>query len=1152
MRTLGRVLGGATLAALLGTVRLFAQSEPVVAVDISRIAVESNQGSVVSVKIIEPGLGYANPPTVTFSGGGGSGAKAVTTLDKGTVSTITVTDGGSGYTSMPTVTLSAPDAVRQATATATIVGGIITGITITDGGAGYAAAANPQVVITGVGGVGSGASATATVANGAITNITLTSGGTGYTGATVTVAPPTGQLQALAGVDLMGAVFTSPNESYGPYGTTIDITAAGRGTFLVGSFTYEWFVNGTSIGKTPGAVHPPATATAYWTPPQPGAYLLTASINDGGNKATSLAVRYFATGTAIVGPVDGQIVPYGSSVVIQATATPAPIGPDAFIQRMEFWIDGALKGTDYTYPYSMIYTPATNTSTHSIVAKAYDNLGNLVSPTATRTLKMYAPVGTPPTVRLLNPIDNSSTSAGTSVNLIADAVSATGYIKNVDFYVNGVALSSSQTFPFTSTWKSQVPGQYQFVAIAYDDKSNAVASTPINVTVTGGFPTVEITSPQATDAAVIQGNQVTIQVKAGGADGGISSLRSIELLVDGNVNDALPKNPGGLVPPPPLAEPFNFTWKSNVAIGVHKLAARVTDANGLIITSSEVPVNVQPNHAPKISITGPANGSSSAVNTPVTITAAASDEDAGTPIAQVEFFVDNASIGAPVTTATNGAYQLTWTPKASGTFVITAKATDSAGATTVSSGVTVTVDPAPAGGGGGSNSVFGGDYGSPAEVGEFAMGVTRNGRGTFIGFSTVPAGQIYLWTDIAINADGTFEATDPATGVKLKGQTGATGVSGTFGDKTFIGPITIGSTSPLILSGSLTGNAGSTVIAILGADNTVTVYTAAGSARDAGTGIVSSAGLYTIKTPTGGTYSGVATAASGLVSGTATGATNGAFLVRQIPSRLVNISMRALAGTSQGTLIAGFAIGGSGTKPLLVRAVGPSLVSYGIDTFLPNPSLSVVSTDGVTTRTLASNDDWNDSATLRTLGASVGAFPLLAGSKDSALQTALSPGLYSAMVNGASTPGVALIEVYDTERPEQGTARLANISARAYLGSGETLISGFVISGDTRKKVLIRAVGPSLANYSITNYVFDPKFDVMSGSTVLVSNDNWSGGPSGTVGLAGASVSAFPLNANSTDAALVVELSPGAYTVQASGVNGSSGIILLELYDLDK
>ena len=110
------------------------------------------------------------------------------------------------------------------------------------------------------------------------------------------------------------------------------------------------------------------------------------------------------------------------------------------------------------------------------------------------------------------------------------------------------------------------------------------------------------------------------------------------------------------------------------------------------------------------------------------------------------------------------------------------------------------------------------------------------------------------------------------------------------------------------------------------------------------------------------------------------------------PARLTNIATRAQIGGAAGTPIAGFVIGGSGSKTMLVRAAGPALTSFGITGALSDPSLSLLSS----TATVASNDNWlaADAPTMSTAGA----FAFGAGSKDAALVTTLLPGSYTAPV----------------------------------------------------------------------------------------------------------------------------------------------------------
>lgn len=260
-------------------------------------------------------------------------------------------------------------------------------------------------------------------------------------------------------------------------------------------------------------------------------------------------------------------------------------------------------------------------------------------------------------------------------------------------------------------------------------------------------------------------------------------------------------------------------------------------------------------------------------------------------------------------------------------------------------------------------------------------------------------------------------------------------------------------------------------------------------------------------------------------------------------ARIVNIATRAPIGGSAGTPIAGFVISGTGTKRMLVRAIGPTLSGFGVTGALGDPALALVS--GSTT--VASNDNWlaADATTM----SSVGAFTLNAGTKDAALVSTLVPGSYTApltAVDGGS--GVALLEVYDAST--SSTAILANASTRAFVGTGDAvLIPGFVISGTGSLRLLIRAVGPTLANFGVSGVLADPTITLYRGSTALATNDNWSTAANAAeIESAAASVGAFALPPGSKDAAIVTSLPAGSYTAIISGVGNTTGTALVELY----
>ena len=150
---------------------------------------------------------------------------------------------------------------------------------------------------------------------------------------------------------------------------------------------------------------------------------------------------------------------------------------------------------------------------------------------------------------------------------------------------------------------------------------------------------------------------------------------------------------------------------------------------------------------------------------------------------------------------------------------------------------------------------------------------------------------------------------------------------------------------------------------------------------------------------------------------------------------------------------------------------------------------------------------------------------------------------------GNST-GVALAEVYEVS--STGT-RLINISTRAQVGTGgNILIPGFVISGSGTEQLLVRGDGPSLTQYNVTGVLAQPSLAVYNGGgTKIASNTGWgtSSNPS-QIASAAAFVGAFPFASNSADCAQVVNLSPGAYTIQISGVGSTTGVSLAEVYEV--
>ncbi|MBL9199783.1 MAG: hypothetical protein JNL39_04710 [Opitutaceae bacterium] len=290
-----------------------------------------------------------------------------------------------------------------------------------------------------------------------------------------------------------------------------------------------------------------------------------------------------------------------------------------------------------------------------------------------------------------------------------------------------------------------------------------------------------------------------------------------------------------------------------------------------------------------------------------------------------------------------------------------------------------------------------------------------------------------------------------------------------------------------------------------------------------------------------GTYTVVVTNGDGSVTSAPTTVT-----VAPAVSRLANVSVRTTAGTAANPLIVGFTLGGGG-KNVLLRAVGPTLGTFGVPGTLDDPRLAVFTGAGAQT---AQNDDWGGGAALTSAFDAVGAFRLPAASKDAVLLNALPAGGYTAQVSGAAnSSGVVLLEAYDSDAGSP-LARYTNLSARNQVGTGgNILIVGFNIVGNGPKNLLIRAIGPALTQFGVAGALADPQLAIFNAAGTEVNrNDDWGGGSA--LASAFTSVGAFGLAATSKDAALSVTLQPGSYTAQVSGVNNTTGVALAEIYEL--
>ena len=1039
--------------------------------------------------------------------------------------------------------------------------------------------------------------------------------------------------QPVVGVSITSINGGAPNESSGPFGTVITIKALAVGTHVTGSFQYTFFVNGISIGQTTGAVPPTTEASVDWTPPQPGAYFITVKATDGSNTATSLPVRFFATGTVVNSPVTGTIVPDGSSVVLKADATVA----GGFVKTIQFYDNGTAIGTaDTTLPYSLIYTvPGGVGSTHNITAQATDNTNATLAMSTAVVLNVVQAIGPSPTVSISTPLNSSILPVGSSISVAVDAHQSNGTIGKVELYVDGVLFGTATSFPYTFSWQPSVVGIYNLVALAYDDKNNVVASTtsssasttptPTSINIVAP-PTVNIISPvsgstvpggqtvaivaSVTDSNTVNGVQakiksvqffadgvfisgsdtavtdnfgnpttnytasfapqakvdangspipialtalaiddigvsklspaVSINVTNGGSGGTIVVIGDPPVVsittpntgasfsVGSTINlSASASDPDGTIASVQFLAndkavatvtgfPYNTTW-TPVALGSYAITAKATDNKGNTVSSIPVVVNITGNGAPTVALTSPSNGANLSAGVPVNITATASDFD-GT-VSSVRFTANGVAIGS-VSTAP---YLITWTPSAGGTYALVAQATDNSGNFTNSSTVTVTV---------GSN-------GAPS----VSITAPSVGGGVQVGSSVTVAAT-------ASDADGTVKSV----------QFFANGVS--LGSKT---SPTVGSSYTVTWTPLAEGVYHLTAIATDNA-NLTTTSTDVGVLAFSATGS-SSANVFT------GTYlNGFETGKFALMSfggktvtliAHSTGGTTGGAKTYYYPDVPMDTS-GGFTQTTNGVTISGTVMNGSVTGtisngtafPLTFIGVSPvttgaafAASGYYSGNLSAHPAstlAAIVGTDG-SIMVYLKDGTFSDVGDGKVDG--TGAFTVTTVANNTLIGRAdPSTGFLTGKLSGSTaadfTGGLASGGSFSD-------GSLRNLSTRGQVGSGgNVLITGFIVGGTTPKQVLIRAIGPSLTPLGVSGAIADPQLQVFNGAGAIIpgaSNDNWNAADAAAMNAVGA----FALPAGSKDAALIITLAPGLYTTQVSGVGGTTGVALIEFYDLD-
>jgi alpha-tubulin suppressor-like RCC1 family protein len=278
-----------------------------------------------------------------------------------------------------------------------------------------------------------------------------------------------------------------------------------------------------------------------------------------------------------------------------------------------------------------------------------------------------------------------------------------------------------------------------------------------------------------------------------------------------------------------------------------------------------------------------------------------------------------------------------------------------------------------------------------------------------------------------------------------------------------------------------------------------------------------------------------------------------------ISARLGNISTRAFVQTGDNVMIGGFIVEGTEPKRVIIRAIGPDLTRYGVPNALANPMLELHDGTGAL---IASNNNWattiiggiitaNQVHDIQASGYAPG------DGRESAIIADLPPGNYTAIVRGVDNmTGVGLVEVYDLSG--DASSILGNISTRSFVQTGDNvMIGGFIVEGMQPKRVIIRAIGPELSAppFNIPDALADPTLELHDHTGALIgSNDNWQHTIIGGI-ITSSQVHDITNSGHAPsdprESAIIAELPSGSYTAIVRGVNNTTGVALVEVYDLE-
>ena len=366
-------------------------------------------------------------------------------------------------------------------------------------------------------------------------------------------------------------------------------------------------------------------------------------------------------------PVNAATFVTPTPVHLEAVASDA----DGIVTRVEFYNGATLLGTATQAPYAYDWVNV-KPGTYSISAKAFDNLGNTATSAAV-AITAVAGANQAPSVVLTAPSASTSFSSPATISITATASDIDGTVSKVEFFNGLTKLGESLTAPYGFNWTNVLAGSYTLTAVATDNAGSATTSSVVVVTVNqvvNQAPTVSITSPSAS-ASFSAPATVLISATAVDVDGTISKVEFFNGLT--KLGES-------------LTAPYGFNW-ANVLAGTYTITAKATDNTGNTSVSSPVTFAVT-NLPPAISITAPTSNASFASPATIAISVVATDAD-GT-VSKVEFFNGSTKLGESSTAP----FGFSWANVGTGTYTLTAKATDNNGNVTTSAPVQISVTPA--------------------------------------------------------------------------------------------------------------------------------------------------------------------------------------------------------------------------------------------------------------------------------------------------------------------------------------------------------------------------------------------------------------------------------------------------------------------------